>query len=180
MWYPQLLLIPTHPVPRNSLFRLYGDHTKARETRAFSTPVLQPLKLSFLDRNADAISPFCPRAIIILNVLETQKLSQHKPSVARAFPDPAVNHRVFRRRKVQILDVNLSQFFRRLKRAVIFGRRFPRYAFCLRNMASAQYSFLRVLRHVGDLAFEFARRSNVDDCVPSVDLRDGVMLSHDD
>src|SRR5260370_7347033 len=111
MWYTQLLVIPTHPVPRNSLFRLDADRTKARETRAFSTPVLQPLKLRFLDRNADAISPFCPRAIIILNVLETQKLSQHKPSVARAFPDPAVNHRAFKRTKIQILYLILSLFF---------------------------------------------------------------------
>src|SRR5258708_19755416 len=140
MWYPQLLLIPTHPVPRNSLFRLDADRTKARETRAFSTPVLQPLKLRFLDRNADAISPFCPRAIIILNVLETQKLSQHKPSVARAFPDPAVNHRGFRRRKFQILCVNLSQFFRRLKPSLVFGPRFPRSSFSPPTIASPHSS----------------------------------------
>src|ERR1700741_343000 len=96
--------------------------------------------------------------------------------MAGKFTDSAVNNRVVRRREVQVLDVNLFQFFRRLKGAVILCGSFPRYAFRSRNMSSAQYSFLRVFRHGSDLAFEFARLPDVDQLFPSLALRYRILL----
>src|SRR5208337_415442 len=73
--------------------------------------------LRLLDRSPHLVAPFRPRAVVILHVLESQKLRQNKPRMTRALANPAVNHGVLRWVEAEIINVNLPKFFNRFERS---------------------------------------------------------------
>src|SRR3954452_25619348 len=46
------------------------------------------------DRCSDLVPPLSPGAVVVPDVVEAKQISEHKPGVARPFPDPAINHRI--------------------------------------------------------------------------------------
>src|SRR5262245_55690142 len=119
-------------------------------------------ELRLFNRRTDLITPFGPRAIIIADVLEPEQIRKHEPSVTGALTDSAINDGVRARFHAAVIEIDLRRFVRRFKCGVIIRRGFPRHALWPRTMAAAQHSFLRILRHMRDLAAKFARRTHVD------------------
>src|SRR4030095_15335507 len=117
----------------------------------------------FLNGCADFIAPFGPRTIVIADIIEPEQIRKHKPGVAGAFADPAINDRVCAGFYTALIEINFGQLICGFKRGVIICGRFPRHALCARNMTAPQHAFLRILGHVRDLAFVFARRTHIDE-----------------
>jgi hypothetical protein len=56
-------------------------------------PLLGSGRRSFLfDRSADQISPLCPGAVVVADVLDAEKVFQDKPGVGAALADPAIGN----------------------------------------------------------------------------------------
>src|SRR5207247_3189593 len=49
---------------------------------------------------------------------------------------------------------------------------FPRHALCLRNVTATQNTFLRILRHMRDLALVFSGRTHIDQRLVGLALRE--------
>src|SRR5690242_14953918 len=112
--------------------------------------------LALFNRHADAIAPFRPRTIVITDVVQPEQISQHKPSVTGALADPAIHHGVGIWINAATLNVNFLELRRRFEGAIVLDRRFPRHTLGSWDMTSTQYTLLRILRHVRDLALVFA------------------------
>src|SRR5437762_789229 len=138
----------------------------AREARAFPNRLC-----AFFDRCADFIAPFGPRTIVIANVIESQEVGEHKPSVTRAFANSAIDNCIPVGTDSALIEIDFCQFPGWLKCGVIIGGGLPRHALCSWNVAAAQHAVLRILLHVRDLAPVFARRPHVDQWFSALALR---------
>src|ERR1051326_2694473 len=49
-------------------------------------------RLSFFDRSGNDVAVLGPAAVVILHVVDAEKVFQDEPGVAGAFADPAVGH----------------------------------------------------------------------------------------
>src|SRR5688572_10328849 len=87
---------------------------------------------------------------------------EHEPGVAGALADPAIGDDIVILFQPALLGIDLLQLLRRLESCVLIYRRFPRNAICARDMTTTQNTFLRVFGHMGHLALEFTRRTDVD------------------
>src|SRR6266567_8844102 len=62
-------------------------------THATTTPQRARFRLRALfDGSADFVAPFRPGTIVIADVIQSQQIGEHEPSVTRAFADPAINY----------------------------------------------------------------------------------------
>src|SRR5512134_554288 len=75
---------------------------------------------ALLDRVADQVAPFRPRAVIVLDVLVAEDVLQHKPRMRRPLPDAAVGYDFVLTAGDALAAVERLQGFLALERAV-FG-----------------------------------------------------------
>src|SRR5271165_7587998 len=100
----------------------------------------------------------------------TQQVMQHEPGVARAFPDPAVDHDVVVWSKPGFAAVDRLQLLAGPERGVIRRSARPGDALGAGYVAATQRAFLWIVRHVQQLAGVLARRSHVDERLAEVRL----------
>src|SRR5439155_22973990 len=94
-----------------------------------SSNLPQPLLISglcaFFDWRTDLVTPFGPLTVGIADVIESEEIRQHKPSVARAFAYPAINDCFGVRLKAALIEVNFPQLGCRLKLGNVCVARLP-------------------------------------------------------
>ena len=99
---------------------------------------------------------------MVPDLFEPEQFGQYIPGVTGALADSAVNDRLAVRFVAETILVNLFELLTGFESAVVISRRFPRDALCPGNMATADHSLLRILRHMRYLAFEFAGRTHIN------------------
>src|SRR5205823_9930918 len=116
---------------------------------------------SFLNRRTDKVSPFRPRSIVVLHLLEPEQVLQREPREARSFADAAVrNHRLIARNALR--RVQRAQLVEALERPVVVAVLAPRDALRAWNVSAA----LTGLRQTGrreNLSRELLRAAHVDE-----------------
>src|SRR5215207_9698013 len=127
-----------------------------RRTRRNSFTDFSAVLLAALDRSAYRVAPLSPGSVVIPHLIIAEEVMEHEPRVARTLTDTAVGNDVIPGLQSAVFSVDLTQFRRRLERAVLIYRRFPRNALCAGDMAATEYAFLWVLRHVRHFTFELS------------------------
>src|SRR5262249_30950373 len=96
--------------------------------------------LRFLHRSADEIAPLSPRAVIVLDVLESEQVLQREPCQARSLADAAV-----RDDRLIVADalrrIQGAELIEVLERAVVVAVFPPRDVLRAGNMAAALARF---------------------------------------
>src|SRR2546422_7591859 len=110
-----------------------------------------PRQLSLLNRRGDDVAVFSPTAVVVLNVVETEKIFQHEPGVARTFADAAISDGRLLRIHSLLLHVNPLQVIGGFERAVLLYRPAPRNALSAGDVAAALGCFAHARRR-DDLA----------------------------
>src|SRR5882724_440843 len=94
------------------------------------------LHLWFLDRRPDQIAPFGPGAVVVLHVLEAEKILHRKPRQARALTDAAVgDDRLVARNP--LLGIQRLQLAETLEGPIVVAVLPPRNALGAGNVATA-------------------------------------------
>src|SRR4030095_7490610 len=95
----------------------------------------------------------------------------NKPGVAGAFADAAIDDGVGLRAYAATLQVNLLQLRGRFERTVVIHCCFPGHTLRPWNVTTAQDAFLWIFRHVRDLALVFTGRTDIDQWLLRLALR---------
>src|SRR5579862_8734219 len=94
----------------------------------------------FLDGRAHKIAPFCPRAVVVLDVVIPEQVFQHEPSVRTALANTAVSDH-FAAGGDSLALIELLQLIGGLEGAVFIGGLRPGDVRRRRNMPGALRSF---------------------------------------
>src|SRR5204862_7816193 len=89
-----------------------------------------------LDGRPDQVAPLRPRAVVILDVRDSNQMLQHEPRMARAFADAAIGDH-WRARRDSCATIQRFQLVDALECAVIVARLRPRNALRSRDMTAA-------------------------------------------
>src|SRR2546423_11155718 len=118
-------------------------------------------RLRLLDGGADEVSPFRPRAVVVLHVLEPEQMLHDEPREARSLADAAVrDDRLVARNALR--RIQRGEIVEALERSVLVAVLAPRDALGAGNVPAA----LAGLRQPGrreNLAGEFLRAADVDE-----------------
>src|SRR5215207_1957422 len=85
---------------------------------------------SALDRGAHEVAPLGPRSVVVPDLLVAKQVGQHKPSVRRALPYPAVRYDVVASTQAGLTLVDLTQLICALEGPVLPHRPGPRHVRC--------------------------------------------------
>src|ERR1700682_1284289 len=77
-----------------SSFSGYGGSGRLPNSSSLPQSLLIDCSSALLDRSADFVTPLRPRTVVIADVVEPEQIGKHKPGVARALADAAINHGV--------------------------------------------------------------------------------------
>src|SRR5437763_16634113 len=102
-----------------------------------------PRQLSLLNRRGDDVAVFSPAAVVVLHVVETEQIFQHKPGVARTLADAAISNGRLLRINAFLLEVNPLQLIGGFERAILLHCGAPRNTLRARDVAAALGCFAR-------------------------------------
>src|SRR5699024_9210101 len=114
------------------------------------------------DRQAHAVAPLGPGAVVVADVLEAQQVGEHEPAVRRALADAAVDDRRRGGVEAELGLVDRLELGARAEAAVLGGGAGPGHGAGGGDVPAAHGALLRVVRHVGALAGVLLRGAHVD------------------
>src|SRR5215213_6568308 len=126
---------------------------------------------SALDGNPDEVPPLGPAPIIVADLLVAQQVGQDEPGVAAALTDAAIDDHVVLPLQPGLRFVDGAQLLGGLEGAVlgVDGPR-PGDVRRARDVAAAQGSLVRVVRHVEPLARVLGGAPHVDELTLGLDV----------